>query len=112
MLAVKKFQFLRAGKPPSPGSCNYFFFGAAAFLAVGVAFFAGAFFAGAFLAGAFVADGATIGSGDGVVSRKRPFSSRGICSAALRRARLARKSFRFLNMRGVSVLVFCQGGGL
>lgn len=103
MLAVKKFQFFAGGKPPSPGSCNYFFLGA------GAAFFAGAFLAGAFLAGAFVADGATTGSG--VVSRKRPFSSRGIFSAALRRARLARKFFRFLNIGG-SVLVFCQGGGL
>jgi len=72
-------------------------------LAAGVAFFAGAFLAGAFLAGAFVADGATTGSGAGagVVSRKRPFSSRGIFSAALRRARLFRKFFRFLNMKGV-----------
>lgn len=77
------------------------------------AFFAGAFLAGAFLAGAFVADGATTGSGAGagVESRKRPFSSRGIFSAALRRARELRISFNFLNMGG-SVLVFCGGGGV
>ena len=66
---------------------------------------AGAFLAGAFLAGAFVADGATTGAGAGV-SRKRPFSSRGIFSAALRRAREFRKFFNFLSMGG-SVLVFC-----
>ena len=101
----KKFQFLRAGKPPPPGSCNYFFFGAAAGF-----FLAGAFLAGAFLAGAFVADGATTGVGAGV-SRKRPFSSRGIFSAALRRARLFRISFNFLSI-GSSVLVFCGGGGV
>lgn len=116
MLAVKKFQFLRAGKPPSPGSCNYFFFGAAA----------GFFLAGAFLAGAFVADGATVFFGFGVSATgarvstteavvflmNLPSLSRGICSAALRRARLFRKFFNFLSMEGGSVLVFCQGGGL
>ena len=98
---------MRAGKPPPPGSCNYFFLGAG----VAVFFLAGAFLAGAFLAGAFVADGATTGSGAGVF-RKRPFSSRGIFSAALRRERLARKSFRFLYMKGGSVLDFCGGGGV
>jgi hypothetical protein len=40
-----------------------------------------------------------------------PSSSRGICSAALRRARLFRKFFNFLSMGG-SVLVFCGGGGV
>lgn len=94
---------MRAGKPPPPGSCNYFFFGAAAGF-----FFAGAFLAGAFLAGAFVADGATTGAG---ALMNLPSSSRGICSAALRRARLFRKFFNFLSMGG-SVLVFCDGGGV
>ena len=100
----KKFQFLRAGKPPPPGSCNYFFFGAAAGF-----FLAGAFLAGAFLAGAFVADGATTGAG---VLMNLPSSSRGICSAALRRAREFRSDFSFLSMEGGSVLVFCGGGGV